>query len=189
VYADHSNKLKALANEARLENLRTKPSRYRKSSKEVYRTEVEQLNAKLNTALKNAPLERQAQVVANQIVSQRRQANPDMERSELRKIKGQALEEARLRTGAKKHRVEITPREWQAIQAGAISSHKLKQILNNTDVDELRKMATPKDKPVMTSVMTTRAKAMLNSGYTLSEVSDALGIAESTLQSSVGGGE
>jgi CO/xanthine dehydrogenase Mo-binding subunit len=66
-----------------------------------------------------------------------------MERSEVKKIKGQALEEARLRTGAKKHPVVITDREWEAIQGGAVSSHQLKQILNNTDVDELRKRATP----------------------------------------------
>lgn len=189
VYADHSNRLKALANEARLENIRTKPSKAHKSAKQVYSTEVQQLKAKLNDALKNAPLERQAQVVANQMVAQRRQANPDMEQSEVKKIKGQALEEARLRTGAKKHRVVITDREWEAIQGGAVSSHQLKQILNNTDVDELRKRATPRDRPVMTPVMTTRATAMLNSGYTLAEVSDALGIPESTLQSSVGGGE
>jgi hypothetical protein len=189
VYADHSNRLKALANEARLENIRTKPSKAHKSAKQVYSTEVQQLKAKLNDALKNAPLERQAQVVANQIVAQRRRANPDMEQSEVKKIKGQALEEARLRTGAKKHPVVITDREWEAIQGGAVSSHQLKQILNNTDVDELRKRATPVDRPVMTPVMTTRATTMLNSGYTLAEVSDALGIPESTLQSSVGGGE
>lgn len=189
VYADHSNKLKALANESRLENLRTKPSKANPSAKQVYSTEVQQLNAKLNNALKNAPLERQAQVVASQIVAQRRQANPDMERAEVRKIKGQALEEARLRTGAKKDRIDITDREWEAIQGGAISSHQLKQILNNTDVEELRKRATPREKPVMSPVMTTRAKAMLNSGYTLAEVSDALGIPASTLESSVGGGE
>jgi hypothetical protein len=189
VYADHSNKLKALANESRLENLHTPPSKYSKSAKNVYSTEVKQLNAKLNKALKNAPLERQAQLVANHIVSQVKHANPDMERSEMKKIKGRALEEARLRTGAKKHRVQITDREWEAIQGGAISSHKLRQILSNTDVDELRDRATPRKNPVMTTVMTSRAKAMLNSGYTMAEVSDALGIPESTLQSSVGGGE
>lgn len=189
VYAEHSNRLKKLADQARLEDLNTKPIPYSKSAKQVYSHEVSELNAKLNLALKNAPLERQAQVVANMIYGQRRRANPDLDRSEKKKIRGQALDEARLRTGAGKTRIQISPREWEAIQAGAISDHKLQQILNNTDVDKLREMATPRTvNSVMTPVMTTRAKSMLNSGFTLAEVSDALGIAPSTLESSVGGG-
>jgi hypothetical protein len=186
VYAEHSNKLKALANESRLEMLHnTKPRPQSKSAKKVYAKEVEQLNAKLNTALKNAPLERQAQVVANHILAQRRQSNPDMDASEKKKIRGQALDEARLRTGAKKHRIDIEDREWDAIQAGAISSSKLEDILRNTDVDKLRERATPRKNTVMTNVMTTRAKAMLSSGATYAEVADALGIALSTLKSGV----
>lgn len=188
-YAEHSNRLKALANEARLLRVHTQNKKMSPSAKEVYRHEVAQLDSKLNHALKNAPRERQAQVVANMIVSQRRQANPEMEAAEKKKIKGQALDEARLRTGAKKDRIEITPREWEAIQAGAISSSKLEKILNNTDIDAVKKLATPIENKVMTNVMTTRAKTMLNSGYTIAEVADALGIAPSTLESSVGGGE
>jgi DNA-binding CsgD family transcriptional regulator len=189
-YAAHSNKLKALANEARLEtHFNTKPIKMSQSAKQIYAPEVAQLNSKLNAALKNAPLERQAQVVANTILSQRRRANPDMDASEKKKIKGLALDEARVRTGAKKARIEITDREWDAIQAGAISNSKLKDILTNTDVDKLKERATPKRKnPVMTPALMLRAKAMMNSGYTLAEIADHLGIAPSTLQSSVGGG-
>lgn len=188
VYATHSNRLKSLANESRKELVTTKPKKREPSAAKVYATEVETLNSKLNEALKNAPLERRAQTVANHIVAQRRRANPDMDASEKKKIRGQALEEARVRTQAKKHRIEITDREWDAIQAGAISIDKLTNILNNTDVDKLRDRATPRTKPVMTSVMTTRAKTMLNSGATYAEVAEALGIPSSTLQSSLGGG-
>lgn len=190
VYAEHSNRLKRLANESRLEYLHTKPRPYSPSAKRVYSKEVAELNAALNIALKNAPLERRAQVLANTIVSQRKQANPDMEKSEQKKIRGQALEEARLRTGAKKNRIVISDRQWEAIQANAISTHKLEQILNNTDVDKLREKATPRENPVMTTVMTSRAKAMLSGGATPSEVAEALGIPVSTLTSSLGeGGE
>lgn len=189
VYADHSNRLKSMANEARRDLVNTKPTRYQPSAKKIYAKEVAELDAQLNEALKNAPLERQAQVVANTIVAQRRQANPDMDRAEQRKIRGQALDEARLRTGAGKTRIQITQRQWDAIQQGAISDNKLQQILNNTDVDKIRELATPRQKPVMTNVMSARAKTMLNSGFTLAEVSDALGIPPSTLQSSLGGGE
>jgi DNA-directed RNA polymerase specialized sigma24 family protein len=137
----------------------------------------------LNIALKNAPRERQAQVVAQHIISQRRKANPEMDSSDLKKVKGQALEEARLRTGAKKHLVEITDREWEAIQAGAISNDKLEKILNNTDVDKLRERATPRAKTVMTSGKTSLAKQMLSTGYTYAEIADRLGVPVSTVKS------
>jgi hypothetical protein len=185
IYADHSNRLKALANEARKELVNTETRRKDPSASKVYAAEVESLNAKLDKALKNAPLERRAQAVANYIVKQRRMANPDMEKSEKKKIRGQALEEARARVGAKKDRIPITDREWLAIQSGAISIAKLQDILNNTDVDKLRERATPKTPRLMTPTMTGRARSMLNSGYTRAEVADALGVSESTLQSSL----
>jgi DNA-binding CsgD family transcriptional regulator len=188
IYAEHSNRLKALANEVRLEAARTEPIKRNKSSAKVYHKEVESLNAKLDNALKNAPLERQAQAMAAQIVAQRRRANPDMEESEKKKIRGQALEQARARTGAKKHRVDIEDREWEAIQAGAISIESLKKILSNTDIDKLKERATPRLKPVMTSNMERRAKQLRSSGATYAEISDALGIPESTLQASLEGG-
>jgi hypothetical protein len=93
----------------------------------VYKHEVNSLLAKLNTAEKNAPLERQAQRVANRIVAQKKRANPGMEKDEEKKLKGQALTEARLRTGAGKQRIKIEQREWDAIQAGAISNHMLER--------------------------------------------------------------
>jgi hypothetical protein len=188
IYAEHSNRLKKLADEARLELVRTEPIKRSASAAKTYHKEVESLNSKLNEALKNAPLERRAQVVANQIVAQRRRANPDMDQAERKKIRGQALEEARLRTGANKSRIEITDNEWHAIQNGAISIDKLRNILNNTDIDKLKERATPRDKPVMTSVMQTRARNLLNSGATYAEISDALNIPISTLQSDLAGG-
>lgn len=185
LYAEHSNRLKSMANAARREVVNTRDTPYSQSAKSIYNHEVTSLDSKLNIALKNSPLERQAQVVANRIVAQKKRANPDMDKDEEKKVKGQALKEARLRTGAKKNLVEITDREWEAIQAGAISNHKLTQIINNADLEAIRKRATPRENPVMTSVMTARAKQMLASGYTLAEVSDHLGIAMSTLKSGV----
>jgi len=191
IYADHSNRLKALANEARREVVRTKPIPYSPSANRVYKHEVNSLKAKLNEAEKNSPLERQAQVVAGRIYSQLKRANPEMEKDEQRKIKGQALNEARLRTGAGKTRLgskraPITDREWEAIQAGAISNEMLKKILNNADLDAIRQRATPRrENPVMTDVMMARARQLLGSGATPSEVADALNIPVSTLQSSL----
>ena len=185
IYAEHSNKLKALANQARREAVHTRTTPYSPSAKTAYQREVASLNAKLNVALKNAPLERNAQVLANAVVSQKRRSNPDMEPSELKRVKAQALAEARIRTGAKKTRIHLTESEWAAIQAGAISNNKLSQILNNSDLDQIKTLAAPKAKLLMTSAKQRRASAMLASGYTQAEVADALGVSLTTLKDSL----
>lgn len=182
VYADHSNRLKTLANTARKEMVATRTVPYSPSAKSTYSNEVATLNAKLNIALKNRPLERQAQILANTSVSAKRAASPDMEAAEIKKLKGQELLKARNRTGAKKHLVEITEREWEAIQAGAISNNKLTDVLNNADLDEIKKLATPKSSIKMTSTKTARAKQMFASGYTQAEIASALGVSLTTLK-------
>jgi hypothetical protein len=185
IYADHSDRMRALANEARKEFVNTKPIPYSPSAKVTYAPQVRTLNDKLNIALQNAPRERQAQVAANAIVAAKKAANPDLEKAELKKIKAQALAAARARTGANKERVHITDEEWAAIQAGAISNNRLEQILANADVDRIKELATPRTPSVMTSIMQSRAKSMLASGYGPAEVADALGVPLSTLKSSV----
>ena len=190
VYADHSNKLKALANQARLEMVHTKSAPYSPSAKLAYKSEVDSLSAKLNIALRNKPLERQAQLLANATVEMKRQANPNMEKEELAKIRRQALDEARTRTGAKptrERRIPITKAEWDAIQAGAITSHKLSQILDHTDLDLIKQFATPKTKLLMTGTKVRRAQSMLSLGYTQAEVASALGVSVTTLKNSLAG--
>src|SRR5438045_7247063 len=113
--------MKALGNEARKVMVATKGIKQSKSAKQVYHNEVKSLGSKLNLSLKKAPLERHAQVLTNKVVAERRRANPDMDDDEVKKIKTQALAEMRVRTGSKKPPIQITPREWEAIQAGAVS--------------------------------------------------------------------
>jgi DNA-binding CsgD family transcriptional regulator len=185
VYAEHANKLKALANTARKESVAIRPIKYSPSAKQTYASQVASLDAKLNVALKNRPLERQAQVLANTVVSLKRQANPEMDVADLSKVKAQALNEARTRTGAKKQQIVITQEEWHAIQAGAISTNKLTQIINNSDLDTIKKLATPRAEPMMTSSKLLRAQSMKSSGYTQAEIADALGVSLSTLKASI----
>ena len=185
LYADHSNKLKALANQARLEVLKTTPTPYSPSAKAVYKPEVDRLMASLNVALRNRPLERQAQITANAFVSARRQANPGMDSDATKKLHTQALQEARLRIGAHKELIQIDDRQWEAIQAGAISPSKLKDILTNTDLDQIKQRAMPRIAPVMSPTKQARAKQMLGLGYTQAEIADALGVPVSTLTSSI----
>jgi hypothetical protein len=188
IYANHSNKLKALANEARKAAVNTKTTPYSPSAKTAYQKEVTTLDAKLNLALRNRPLERQAQLIANTWYRAKLQANPNLDDDDKKKIKFQALAEARARTGAQKQQIVITDNEWDAIQAGAITNHKLTEILKNADLERVKQLATPKVDVLMTPVKKNRAQSMLNSGYTQAEVADALGVSLTTLKNTLGGG-
>jgi hypothetical protein len=182
VYADHSNRLKALANKARHTAVNTRLTPYSPSAKIAYQNEVSTLRSKLNVAQRNKPLERQAQLLANAIVQAKKDANPHMDAADLKKIQGLALAEARARTGAGKQRIQISPQEWAAIQAGAVSNNTLTQILTNADLDLVKTLATPKAKIMMTTTKINRAKAMVVLGYTQAEIADAVGVSLTTLK-------
>jgi len=187
VYAEYANRVKALANAARKAAVTVKPTPYSKQAATVYAKEVETLSAKLKVAQKNAPLERQAQLKATVEYKKRIAANPDMEKDTASKLRATLLIEARIKVGAQRKAtlVEITPSEWSAIQAGAVSSTKLSQILTHTDLDQVKKYATPRENPVMTKAITSRAKQLLSAGYTQAEVADVLGIPVSTIVSAM----
>lgn len=185
IYADHSDRVRELGNQARRESVNTKSLPYSPSAKETYAPLVKSLKAKLDIAVQNAPRERQAQVVANHIVSSLKAANPDMDKAEEKKIKSRALLEARARTGADKTRVDITDDEWHAIQSGAISNNVLEQILRNTDLDRVRELATPIVRSKLTPNMAVRARSMLKLGYTQADVAAQLGVSLSTLKNDV----
>lgn len=183
IYAEYANKLKALANQARKETLKTKDIPYSPEAKKKYSAEVDSLNAKLNIALQNRPLERKAQLLANEKVKVIRQANPDMDKDDIKKLKSRALTDARLQTGADKasKQVQITDKEWEAIQAGAISTNKLKQIISNSDLDRLKELAMPRTPKGVTPAQESRIKSLERQGYTLSEIADAIGVSVSTV--------
>lgn len=186
-YADYANKMKTLGNQARKSLVDTPSHKYDPAAKKMYSEEVSVLKSKLNVALKHAPMERQAQLQANFVMAAKRKENPDMDKDEVSKAKAQALSAARRKLGVSKKDVQvvITPREWEAIQAGAISNNMLEQILKNTDLDKIREYATPKQTGKFSSAQISRAKAMLNSGYTQAEVADQLGVSISTLRNAI----
>lgn len=181
VYAEHANKMKSLANQARKEYLATPSRPYSESARKTYAKEVESLNAKLRIAQMNAPRERQAQLLANTMIAARKQANPDMDKDDLKKEKARALTEARERVGAKKEVIKFTQSEWDAIQAGAITNNKLAAMLQNADMDQVRQLATPRDRPVMSDAKIRRAQQLVANGYPQSEIADMLGVPASTL--------
>jgi hypothetical protein len=189
IYAEHSNSLKQMANEARLATLGIKDIEYSPSAAKAYDEDVRDLNAALRLALRNAPLERRAQVVANATYRAKKDANPDMDKEELKKLKGKELLNARNRIGAGKDLIKITPRQWEAIQAGAITKSKLEEILRNSDIERIKELATPRDKPKVTATQLNRALLMLrNDKYTIAEVADQLGISTSALKEAMLGG-
>lgn len=180
-YADYANNMKSLANRARREMMNTGKIAYSASAKRTYQAEVDSLEAKLNVALKNAPRERQAQILANATVKAKKQENPDMTKGEIKKANQQALTAARNSVGAKREPILITDREWEAIQAGAISENRLTQIINNVDTDKLRQRATPRATTTLSSAKVNKIASMNASGYTTAEIAEALGVSASTV--------
>lgn len=185
IYAQHANILKSLSNEARRESRSIKGTPYNAEARKIYEPEVRSLDAKLDTAMKNKPLERQAQLIANKTIQMQKKANPDMSKDEIKRLKNQALSGARNKVGKNPYTINITEKEWNAIQSGAVSKSKLSAILDNADMDQVKKYATPKNKKTMTPANIARAKALLNAGYTQAEVAKQLGVSTSTISNNI----
>lgn len=181
VYATHSNKMKALANAARKESRGIEMPHQNSSAKKTYATEVASLYAKWNEGMKNKPLERQAQLIANKTVAAKRVSNPNMDNDEAKRLKAQALDAARHRVGKTPYVLNITDREWEAIQSNAVSPTKLSQIIDFADTDEVKKKAMPRNQRGLTSSQKSRIKAMSAAGYTQREIADKLGVSLSTV--------
>lgn len=180
-YADYANQMKALANQARKVMVNTPDIKYNPDAKAKYSREVDSLNAKCNVALKNAPRERQAQTMANAIVQAKVKDNPDMTAKEKKKAGQQALDKMRRQVGAKRELVNITDKEWEAIQAGAISTNKLKTILDNADMDRVKQLATPRSTLSLSPAKEARINSLRASGYTNAQIAQTLGVSTSTI--------
>lgn len=185
VYADHANRLKGLANNARKEAVAIKTQPVSTSAKKVYKDELDSIKAKLDIAKRNAPVERQAQLLAATNIAAKRQSNPNMDAADVKKVRAQALTEARIRLQAGKKRITFTPREWEAVQAGAVSTNILRSVLDNADMDQVRQLATPRERPVMSDAKIRQAQSMLNLGYTQAEIANRLGVPASTLHDAI----
>lgn len=189
IYADHANKLKALGNQARLSMINTPHQKYNPSARETYKTEIDSLESKLRVAFGNKPLERRARLLANKTISAKYKSDPLMQdKDKAKKIKGQAITEARARVKAKKQNILITDKEWEAIQAGAISHNTLKNILQNTDSALLKQRATPHYPKGMSTARIMRAKSLLAIGHTQTEIAEALGVSVNTLVNAISEG-
>jgi DNA-binding CsgD family transcriptional regulator len=188
-YALYSDQLRAMANEARKEILRTGDIKFNKSAKEQYAEEAKHLNDELLKSELNAPRERMAQYYARSVTLARKEENPDLTKKEIKKISNQALANGRIRYGAKRNVIDISPREWDAIQAGCIPHTNLKRLLNYANMDQVREYATPKQGVKLTAGQETRIKNMLSSGKTAAQIAEVMNISESTVNSYRKGGQ
>lgn len=193
IYADYANHMKDLGNKARKSALDATSYIYSPSAAKAYAPQVSRLNAALRVANAHRPVERKAQIIAGYKYSQYVKDNPHASDDEKKKKKGQYLEAARNALGGGKQNIVISDKEWEAIQAGAVSKTKLRSIIDNTDTDRLRELATPRAKRAITPATEARARGMNANGATLAEIADALGVSTSTvskmLKPSEGGGE
>ena len=196
IYANHANKLKTLANEARKEErFNTGKLTQNSSAKEAYKEEYDSLKAKLNIAKKNSPLERQAQLIASVKSKARIDANPNLDRDDKKKIRQQEITRARTALNTRSRNpnnpqsiaIEITDREWEAIQSGAVSDSMLRDILRYTNIDDLKQRAMPRNERGMSAAAIGRARVLLNNGYTQAEVAKELGVSTSTLNRELNG--
>ena len=188
LYADYANRMKDLANRARVEAANTGKIAYSKTAKATYSEEVRSLDEKLRVALMNAPRERQAQLRANAEVNAKvrraKEEGRELKNDEIKKAGQQALSRSRADVNSvsrKDRSIKITDREWEAIQSGAISENVLKKILNNADIDELRQRATPRSTTTLNQAKINRIKAYSASNYTLGEIAKKLGVSVSTV--------
>lgn len=182
-YADYANKMKDLANKARLEYKATPTLKRSASAAKAFEPEVNRLMAALKVAQLNAPLEREAQRIANARVKAKVQTNNITDKDEISKIRRAAISDARNSTGAsgKRTRITISDGEWTAIQSGAISDTTLSEILRYAEPKTVRERATPRRTTQLSDARISRIKAMANSGHTNAEIAEALGISTSAV--------
>ena len=184
-YASFANSLKSLANEARRIAVNTENMKRNSYAVKTYAKEVAELNRKLKDVKTNRPLERQAQMLANKrFFAAKNNSSIEYTKKELKRLKGECLAGARLSLGAKKPRFTITPKEWEAIEAGAVSSSTLSSIINSVDIDIIRNFTMPRASQRSQISYTQEAliRSMANRpGVTQADIAAALGISASTV--------
>ena len=180
--------MKSLANEARKLEMSTGKIEYNKDAKAKYRAEYDSLMDKLNTAEKNAIRERSANLKAAATVKEKqaaaKTAGSELSKKDVKKAGQQALTKYRQEVGSVSRRdrnIQITDKEWEAIQSGAVSDSKLTKILRYADQDVIRQKATPKSNGALSSAQVSRIKALAASGYTNAEIAEVLGKSTSTV--------
>ena len=185
LYADYANRMKALANEARKEYAYNTPTlTYSKEANDEYKEQVDHLKSQLTISKLNAPREREAQRIANARLKALEADNPDLkdDKKERGKTAQRLLSNARLEVGAKRNEIKITPKDWEAIQKGAIHDSTLREILQYSDKKQVREYAMPKEQKTVPASRISKMKAMVASGFTLNEIAEECNVSPATVK-------
>jgi cell envelope opacity-associated protein A len=182
VYAEYANEMKSLANKARMEMLHTENLKRNPSAAKTYAPEVMELKSALRLAEMNAPRERRALALANSRAKAKIESDPSLKKDEIRKIKNREVLKAREEVGAERYEIKISDRQWEAIQAGAISDTTLAKILNRANPDRVRELATPRATKELSTGKIARIQALKASGYTNEQIASAVGCSASTVR-------
>lgn len=182
-YATFANTMKAMANEARKVSWYTPATRQNKSAREAYAKERESLLSKLDISEKNAPRERTAHKIANARVNAKLESQPSIkeDKEQVKKLRQQELLRARNQVGAQRKTIDITDREWEAIQAGALSADSLSKIFAHTDGTKLKERAIPRESKTVTDSMIFRMQSLRDSGHTNAEIAQLMGISATSV--------
>lgn len=184
LYADHANAMVEIGNKARLEALNTRSYTLNRQAQKLYENEIKSLDAKLAMAKSNKPKERQAQNLANYMYELQDRDNPSATKEEKTKWRRQYLEIARERFGVngRDARVHFTEKEWEAIEAHAITASKLKDLLDSADSDNYHSFAMPKDNRYVSAAKKSRIRSLSSRDYSLEEIAKACGVSVSTVK-------
>lgn len=187
VYADYANSMKELARQSRVEASNTDKIAYDREAKKKYASEVESLKAKIEKAELNTARERAANRMAAATVKAKKDAanvkGEAISGKDIKKAGQVALTKYREELGSvsrKDRNIVLTDREWEAIQAGAVSENTLNRILRNSDADSLRQRAMPKETRELNKAKQNRIKAM-SASYTIAQIAEKLGVSTSTV--------
>lgn len=185
-YVDYANYMKQMARTARAEAVNIPAYKVNRSAATTYANEVASLQHKYNLAMREKPYERKANAIADVVTRQQKKYDPELrdDKDALKKLRMRNLAAARqVVTGdRKKYTMHLTDKEWEAIQARAITMTRCQEILSMCDLDELRERATPRNKAGLTASQIATAKRLLrNDAYTLEEVARRVGVSASTL--------
>lgn len=187
VYAEYANSMKELARKSRVEASNTDKIAYNRDAKKKYASEVESLKAKIEKAELNTARERAANRMAAATVKAKKDAanakGEDISGKDIKKAGQVALTKYREELGSvsrKDRNIVLTDREWEAIQAGAVSENTLNRILRNSDADSLRQRAMPKETRELNKAKQNRIKAM-SASYTIAQIAEKLGVSTSTV--------
>ena len=181
IYADYANSLKGLGDRARLDSIRVKDIPYSKSAAHVYSEQVDSLMRKLELAEMNAPLERQANLIAKKMVDTKKEYNPNMDKDDIKKANNNAIKEARLMLGAKHYNFEITQDEWDAMNSGALNKTTQREIFKRVSDEKLKESAMPRVRKTMTERQVQLAKQLSNAGYSIAEIAEKIGFSTTTI--------